>query len=113
MADDVVVMYLGEEIEVADVDTIYYKAAHPYTQALLRSIPRHDMRLDRLETIEGNVPDPSNMPLGCKFHPRCRHYVPAKCGNPPYLHIEGEHWARCARVYEINQQFSTAEQGSS
>ena len=44
MADDVVVMYLGEEAEVADVDTIYYNAAHPYTQALLRSIPRHDAR---------------------------------------------------------------------
>lgn len=112
MADDVVVMYLGEEIEVADVDTIYYKAAHPYTQALLRSIPRHDTRLDRLETIEGNVPDPSNMPQGCKFHPRCRHYVPAKCGNPPYLKIEEQHWARCARVYEIGMEQPEAEQGS-
>ncbi len=80
MADDVVVMYLGEEAEVADVDTIYYNAAHPYTQALLRSIPRSDTKLDRLETIEGNVPDPTNIPKGCTFHPRCPHYVPAKCG---------------------------------
>ncbi len=56
MADEVVVMYLGKEAEVADVDTIYYNPAHPYTQALLRSIPRPDAQLERLETIEGNVP---------------------------------------------------------
>jgi peptide/nickel transport system ATP-binding protein len=61
MAEQVVVMYLGEEAEVADVDTIYHNPVHPYTQALLRSIPRHDIDIDRLETIEGNVPDPMNM----------------------------------------------------
>ena len=112
MADNVVVMYLGEEVEVADVDTIYYNPGHPYTQALLRSIPRRDDKLDRLETIEGNVPDPINMPKGCKFHPRCPHYVPAKCGNPPFLHISENHWSRCARAYEINPQLSQTEQVS-
>jgi peptide/nickel transport system ATP-binding protein len=110
MADEVVVMYLGEEDEVANVDTIYYNAAHPYTQALLRSIPRHDTKLDRLETIEGNVPDPTNIPKGCTFHPRCPHYVPSKCANPPFLHISEDHWARCARAYEINPQLSQTEQ---
>ena len=110
MADDVVVMYLGKEVEVADVDTIYYSPAHPYTQALLRSIPRHDTRLNRLEIIEGNVPDPTNIPPGCPFHPRCSHYVPAKCGSPPFLHIGERHWARCARVYEINPQLAQTEQ---
>jgi oligopeptide/dipeptide ABC transporter ATP-binding protein len=109
MAEDVVVMYLGEQVEVADVDTIYYNPAHPYTRALLRSIPRHDTKLDRLEAIEGNVPDPTNIPKGCKFHPRCRHYVPAKCANPPYLQISDQHWARCARAYEINPQLSQTE----
>jgi oligopeptide/dipeptide ABC transporter ATP-binding protein len=109
MADNVVVMYLGEEAEVADVDTIYYNAAHPYTRALLRSIPRRDVRLDRLETIEGNVPDPTNIPKGCAFHPRCPHYVPAQCANPPFLKISDRHWARCARAYEINPQLSQTE----
>jgi oligopeptide/dipeptide ABC transporter ATP-binding protein len=109
MAEDVVVMYLGEQVEVADVDTIYYNPAHPYTRALLRSIPRHDTKLDRLEAIEGNVPDPTNIPKGCKFHPRCRHYVPAQCANPPYLQISEQHWARCARSYEINPQLSQTE----
>jgi oligopeptide/dipeptide ABC transporter ATP-binding protein len=112
MADEVVVMYLGEEAEVADVDTIYYNPAHPYTQALLRSIPRHDIKLDRLETIEGNVPDPTNMPLGCKFHPRCPHYVPAQCAAPSLLQVGDRHWARCARAYEINPHLSQTEQVS-
>lgn len=112
MADDVVVMYLGEEAEIADVDTIFHNTAHPYTQALLRSIPRHDMRLSRLETIEGNVPDPMNMPSGCKFHPRCQHYNPAKCADPTLVHIRGQHWARCTRIYEINPHLSSTEQVS-
>jgi oligopeptide/dipeptide ABC transporter ATP-binding protein len=112
MADHVVVMYLGEEVEVAEVDAIYYNPAHPYTQALLRSIPRHDMKLDRLETIEGNVPDPTNMPKGCKFHPRCPHYVPAQCASPSLLQISNQHWARCARVHEINPRLSQTEQVS-
>jgi oligopeptide/dipeptide ABC transporter ATP-binding protein len=110
MADDVVVMYLGKEVEVADVDTIFYNAGHPYTQALLRSIPRHDAKIDRLETIEGNVPDPSNIPLGCAFHPRCVHYVRGQCGDPPYISVGNRHWVRCARAHEINPQLSHTEQ---
>jgi peptide/nickel transport system ATP-binding protein len=113
MADKVVVMYLGQQAEVADVDTIYYNAAHPYTQALLRSVPRpvprQGEKAERLETIEGNVPDASLIPKGCSFHPRCRHYVPAECGNPPYLQIGDQHWVRCARAYDINPQFSQTE----
>ncbi len=109
MADDVVVMYLGEEVEVADVDTIFYAPAHPYTQALLRSIPRHDARLGRLETITGNVPDPTNMPEGCKFHPRCRHYIPVKCATAPLVEVSARHWARCARVAEINPHLAQTQ----
>ncbi len=112
MADDVVVMYLGEEVEVADVDTVYYKPAHPYTQALLRSIPRHDIRLGRLETIAGNVPDPTNIPKGCAFHPRCLYYDPAKCAAPAFTQISENHWARCARIDEFSPQLSQAEQVS-
>jgi oligopeptide/dipeptide ABC transporter ATP-binding protein len=110
MADNVVVMYLGEEAEVAEVESIFYRPSHPYTQALLRSIPRPDTKMERLDTIEGTVPDPSNIPLGCTFHPRCAHYSPAKCGDPQLLQIEPNHWARCARVYEINPQLSQTEQ---
>jgi oligopeptide/dipeptide ABC transporter ATP-binding protein len=110
IADTVVVMYLGEEAEVAPVDAIYHNPGHPYTQALLRSIPRHDMKLDRLHTIEGNVPDPMNMPDGCKFHPRCPHYIPDQCADPPYHQIGDQHWVRCARTNEITPQLSQTEQ---
>ena len=101
MADDVVVMYLGKEVEVADVDTIFHRAAHPYTQALLRSIPRHDIVTNRLETILGNVPDPSNIPAGCAFHPRCAHYEPSLCASPQLVEVGSGQWARCARVHDI------------
>ncbi len=110
MADNVIVMYLGKEVEVADVDTIYYGAAHPYTQALLRSIPRHDMDIERLETIEGNVPDPTAIPPGCPFHPRCRHYEPGQCDTiPPFLQISEKQHVRCTRVYEINEHLTAPQ----
>ncbi len=109
MAHDVVVMYLGEAVEVADVDTLYHNPAHPYTQALLRSIPRHNVKLDRLETIKGSVPDPANIPKGCTFYPRCPHYIPAKCANPPTLQVGEQHWAKCARAFEINPHLAQGE----
>ena len=112
MADEVVVMYLGKEAEVADVDTIFHGATHPYTQALLRSIPRPTETVERLATIEGNVPDPSNVPKGCYFHPRCPHYVPSKCANPPFLQVSENQWSRCARIYEINPHLTQTEQVS-
>ncbi|HLV33913.1 MAG TPA: ABC transporter ATP-binding protein [Spirillospora sp.] len=110
MADDVVVMYLGKEVEVADVDTIFYAPTHPYTQALLRSIPRPDQKVEKLATIAGAVPDPTAVPEGCAFHPRCPHYDRVKCADPPFLEVGEEHWSRCARVYEINPHLSQTEQ---
>jgi len=101
MADNVVVMYLGQEVEQADVDTIFYNPKHPYTRALLRSIPRVDQQVEALETIRGMVPDPYHIPTGCRFHPRCPHYIPAKCDPPPLIEVSPGHIARCARVYEI------------
>ncbi len=102
MAQEVVVMYLGKEVEIADVDTIFYNPTHPYTQALLRSIPRPDQKVEKLATITGAVPDPTAVPKGCAFHPRCPHFDRAKCANPPFLQISDDHWSRCARAYEIN-----------
>jgi oligopeptide/dipeptide ABC transporter ATP-binding protein len=103
MADDVIVMYLGKEVEVADVDTVFHKASHPYTQALLRSIPRHDMLVDRLATIEGTVPDPTAIPSGCAFHPRCPHYRANECKVPPLIQVSDNHQVRCTRVYALNK----------
>jgi oligopeptide/dipeptide ABC transporter ATP-binding protein len=110
MADDVVVMYLGKEVEVADVDTIFYGATHPYTQALLKSIPRHDRPTDRLSTISGSVPDPTAIPVGCAFHPRCPHYDRNKCDQLTLDQVGPTQWVRCARVHEINPHLAT-EQG--
>ena len=101
MADDVVVMYMGKEVEMADVDTIFYDPAHPYTQALLRSIPRIDVEMEVLETIKGTVPDPYSIPAGCAFHTRCQFYQPAKCAQPEFINVGPKQWARCARVEEI------------
>ena len=108
MADEVIVMYLGKEVEVAKVDDIFYQPSHPYTQALLRSLPRHDKVVDRLETIKGNVPDPSAVPKGCPFHPRCPHYLEAACAQPPFQQLSETHWSRCARIDEIRQQEKVA-----
>jgi len=110
MADEVVVMYLGKEVELADVDTIFYNPGHPYTKALLRSIPRIDEEVDKLEVIKGTVPDPYSIPAGCAFHPRCPYYVPEKCASPEFVKVGSHHWARCARVAEINGSFAHMRQ---
>lgn len=110
MADNVVVMYLGKEVEVADVDTLFHGASHPYTQALMRSIPRHDVKIDRLETIKGSVPDPTAIPSGCAFHPRCPYYQPKTCNiEPPLISISENQQVRCSRVFELNQHLTASQ----
>jgi len=84
MADDVVVMYAGKVVERADVDTVYSAPHHPYTQGLLASIPRLGEKRERLEVIQGVVPNPLNLPNGCLFKRRCPHAMPV-CDNPPPL----------------------------
>ncbi len=81
MADDVAVMYLGRVAEQGDVDSIFYDPKHPYTQALLRSIPKLRGRKarERLDSIEGMVPDPLNRSPGCPFWPRCDEFMAGKC----------------------------------
>ena len=70
-ADDVVVMYASKIAEKASVENIFAEPLHPYTQGLLRSLPKLGSRQERLEVIGGTVPDPLHFPSGCKFHPRC------------------------------------------
>lgn len=82
MADYVTVMYLGLVVEQAPVDDIFHNSKHPYTQALLESIPTVNMtpRMN-LPTISGSIPHPFNKPKGCPFHPRCPKAVPGKCNT--------------------------------
>jgi peptide/nickel transport system ATP-binding protein len=80
ICDEVVVMYLGEVVEQAPVDALFHDPLHPYTQALLRSIPRLGAsKGNKLEPIEGTVPDPYNRPKGCPFHPRCAQKIANRC----------------------------------
>ena len=103
MVDYVAVMYLGEVVESADVETIFYEPKHPYTQALLQSIPllgRKSTRgvTSRLAAIHGSVPDPYSVPQGCPFHPRCQHAIRGVCNVdvPDYQELKGgQHKVRC------------------
>jgi len=70
-ADDVAVMYASRIVEVADSRSLFSGPLHPYTQGLLKSLPRLGLSAKRLETIAGTVPEPLHFPSGCKFHPRC------------------------------------------
>ncbi|MBL0930917.1 MAG: ABC transporter ATP-binding protein [Alphaproteobacteria bacterium] len=71
IADEVLVMYAGRIVEQREVNAIFAQPAHPYTEGLLRSIPRLDDPRDRLEQIPGAVPNPLERPTGCRFNPRC------------------------------------------
>ena len=70
-AERVVVMYAGKVVEEAPVRTLFHAPRHPYTEGLLRSIPRLDERRESLPVIEGMVPNLLDLPSGCRFHPRC------------------------------------------
>ncbi len=87
VADRISVMYAGRIVEEAPVDDIYARPAHPYTKALLESIPRVDMKGQQLSAIKGLPPSLTNIPPGCAFNPRCR-YVRDVCktGAPPPLY---------------------------
>jgi peptide/nickel transport system ATP-binding protein len=80
MADDVVVMYLGRVVEEGNVDDIFHDPKHPYTKALLQSIPSIESppRV-KLPTISGSIPHPYNRPKGCPFHPRCVSVKAGRC----------------------------------
>jgi peptide/nickel transport system ATP-binding protein len=98
MATDVVVMYLGRVVEQAPVDAIFHAPKHPYTRALLRSIPRMRSRSrERLTPIAGAVPHPYDRPTGCPFHPRCPDFIPGTCDRQvPALRTVGErHTVSC------------------
>jgi peptide/nickel transport system ATP-binding protein len=80
MCDEVVVMYLGKVVERGPVDAIFHAPRHPYTRALLRSIPSiHAPVRTKLPTITGSIPHPYNRPAGCAFHPRCPDFMPGTC----------------------------------
>jgi oligopeptide/dipeptide ABC transporter ATP-binding protein len=98
MASRVVVMYLGRVVEQGPVQEIFDRPKHPYTRALLASIPsiRSTPRV-KLPTIAGSIPHPFNRPAGCPFHPRCEHRISGTCDvlDPPLVEFGDGHEASC------------------
>lgn len=103
MSDDVAVMYLGKVVEYTDVDTLFYGPMHPYTVALMGSIPSVNKESKtKLESIEGTVPFPMNLPKGCGFYSRCKRAKAGLCNvdDIPAVEVEKGHFVRCLRVQE-------------
>ncbi len=100
--DEVVVMYLGEVVEQAPVDDLFHDPQHPYTQALLKSVPRLGLgRQQRLNPIRGSVPDPFSRPSGCPFHDRCEKRIAGRCEvvHPKLTRLPDGRTVRCL-LYE-------------
>jgi len=104
VAQRVAVMYAGKVVEEAGVDRLFAGPRHPYTQGLIRSIPRIDLaaaRKRRLETIAGTVPKLIDPPVGCRFAPRCRLAVDeCRRAQPELREIEAGHRVACIRAEE-------------
>ncbi|PON18522.1 dipeptide/oligopeptide/nickel ABC transporter ATP-binding protein [Candidatus Entotheonella serta] len=103
MADHVAVMYLGQVVESAPVDDIFHAPKHPYTQALLQSIPHMQSNTrERLASIMGSVPHPYARPSGCPFHPRCTSFMAGVCdqGEPALQTVAANHHVSCFLHHE-------------
>jgi peptide/nickel transport system ATP-binding protein len=105
MAQRVVVMYAGKVVEEASAAELFARPRHPYTQGLIRSIPRIDRAAThrvRLESIKGTVPKLIEPAEGCRFAPRCKYAIPAcTAATPPLREIVPAHKVACIRAEEI------------
>lgn len=98
IADEVAVMYLGRVVEKAPVGELFTNPKHPYTQALMTSIPSIESKpRERLPSITGSIPHPQNRPAGCPFHPRCPMFMPGTCDqkDPRLASVGINHEASC------------------
>ncbi|MEA4959459.1 MAG: oligopeptide/dipeptide ABC transporter ATP-binding protein, partial [Anaerolineaceae bacterium] len=96
VCDRVAIMYAGEIVEVGTLEEIFTHPSHPYTIGLFDSIPSLDQNTDRLKPIIGQMPDPTDLPSGCSFHPRCP-YAAEACSktHPETSNIGGTQIVRC------------------
>jgi oligopeptide/dipeptide ABC transporter ATP-binding protein len=120
VADRVAVMYTGRIVEESGVGEIFEKPKHPYTQGLLRSVPKlrgvGEAKETRLSTIEGTVPSPTNLPPGCHFAPRCEYRMERCTRDPmPLYQLENSVEVRCVlyekKGSESSENFSTLAKG--
>ncbi len=105
IADDVVVMYLGRVVEQGPADAIFHDPRHPYTRALLSSMPSVIAKpRARLATLPGAVPHPLNRPPGCAFHPRCASAIPGRCDRdtPRQSVVQPSHSVNCHLYHEAD-----------
>jgi peptide/nickel transport system ATP-binding protein len=101
IADRVAVMYAGRIVESGPIEAIFGQMRHPYTRGLLESIPQLEEKRNRLNAIPGQVPNPMDLPGGCKFHPRCYLMVDdCKKEEPPLFQVNSNHFSRCLRWKE-------------
>ena len=96
--DKVAIMYAGEIVEYGSLEDIFEHTAHPYTEGLFGSLPSLENDVHRLKPIQGLMPDPANLPDGCKFHPRCPSAVDqCRSGAPALREISPGHLCQCRR----------------
>ncbi|MEH7381706.1 ABC transporter ATP-binding protein [Bacillus sp. JJ1533] len=100
VADKIVVMYGGQVVEQSPVDDLFDEPLHPYTVGLMNSIPAIEGEIERLQSIEGNVPSPENMPKGCRFAPRCSKALDRCFAEAPQLKQMGKERAVRCFLYE-------------
>ncbi|HUA66292.1 MAG TPA: ABC transporter ATP-binding protein [Alphaproteobacteria bacterium] len=102
MADRVAVMYAGQVVELAPARELLRRPLHPYTKALMNSVPKLQGGAERLSAIPGNVPRIGNFPPGCRFYPRCPSARP-ECTNklPDLTEVEPGRWSRCLYAKEL------------
>lgn len=96
VCDKVAIMYAGEIVEYSSIEDLFENPKHPYTLGLFGSIPNLDEEVDRLKPIRGLMPDPTNLPSGCRFHPRCPHATEACAANAPNdVEVAPGHRVKC------------------
>ncbi|HKA22415.1 MAG TPA: ABC transporter ATP-binding protein [Blastocatellia bacterium] len=109
-ADRVAVMYAGRIVEESPVREVFYSPKHPYTEGLLRSVPKlseEGLKVRRLQTIEGTVPNLLHLPEGCTFASRCEYVIDECTIKPiPLLSVNEEHRARCIRFDEVGNEIA-------
>jgi oligopeptide transport system ATP-binding protein len=99
ISDRVAVMYLGKIVEIADKEELFLNPHHPYTKALLSAIPIPDPKIEKKRQriiLEGDIPSPVNVPVGCRFRTRCIYAKPeCQYDTPPFREISSGHWSAC------------------
>ena len=107
--DAVAIMYAGRIVEYGSLEDIFDHTAHPYTIGLFGSIPRLDLDTERLQPIQGLMPDPINLPTGCSFHPRCP-YATRECVEnvPEAKEVSPGHLVRCLHCEQIGKEVTAS-----